>query len=160
MSRPAHSGQVYAVWAVYDTWGPTNYYENALGFAKSTNGGSSFGAATRIHNNIKGIRAKPSTATTNVTGKNMRVFSFPSMAVDVSGGAYNGYIYVVWANVGVPGTNTGTNVSVYCMRSTDGGTTWGTPVRVNQGTTAADYASYFPMDYLRPGNRKTLLHFL
>lgn len=137
------SGQVYAVWTMYDVWGAT-YHENAIGFARSLNGGSSFYSATRIHNNIHGIRPSPYTPTSNVTGKNMRCNSFPSMAVDISGGPYNGYIYVVWANVGTPGTNTGTNVSIYCMRSTNGGVSWGTPVRVNQGTSANDYASFFP----------------
>jgi hypothetical protein len=135
------TGQVYAVWAVYNDWGSGVYNEDAIGFARSTTGGSTFAAATRIHNNIKGVR---SWAYNTAVGKSMRVNSFPSMAVDVSGGSYNGYIYVVWANIGVPGTNTGTNVSVYCMRSTDGGTTWGTPVRVNQGSSADGYASYFP----------------
>ena len=135
------AGQVYAVWTIYDTWGPT-YNENAIGFAKSTNGGSSFTAATRIHNNIKGIRGWVSPA--NATGKNMRVNSFPAMAVDISSGPYSGYIYVVWANIGVPGTNTGTNVSVYCMRSTNAGVSWGTPVRVNQGSSADGYASFIP----------------
>lgn len=133
------NGEVYCVWAVYDDWATGLYSEDALGFAKSTNGGSSFGAATRIHNNIKGVRSWP----INDCGKNMRINSFPSMAVDISGGPYNGYIYVVWANMGVPGTNTGTNVSVYCMRSTNGGTSWGTPVRMNQFY-AADYAAFFP----------------
>jgi hypothetical protein len=135
------AGQVYAVWSVYDDWGPGLYYEDAIGFARSTNGGSSFTAATRIHNNIKGVR---SWAFNTAVGKNMRVNSFPVMAVDVSGGSYNGYIYIAWSNVGVPGTNSGTNVSVYCMRSTDGGTTWGTPVRVNQGYSTDGYASFFP----------------
>jgi len=134
------NGEVYCVWAVYDDWGAGLYEEDAIGFAKSTNGGSSFAAATRIHNNIKGTR---SWNPVNDAGKNMRINSFPSMAVDISGGSYSGYIYVVWANMGVPGTNTGTNVSVYCMRSTNGGTSWGTPVRVNQFY-AADYASFFP----------------
>ena len=135
------NGEVYCVWAVYDDWGAGLYEEDAIGFAKSTTGGSSFAAATRIHNNIKGTR---SWNPVNDAGKNMRINSFPSMAVDISGGSYNGYIYVVWANMGVPGTNTGTNVSIYCMRSTNGGTSWNTPVRVNQGTTAVDYASFFP----------------
>ncbi len=133
------NGEVYTVWAVYDDWATGVYEEDALGFARSTNGGASFSAATRIHNNIKGTRSWP----INDAGKNMRINSFPSMAVDISGGAYNGYIYVVWANMGVPGTNTGTNVSVYCMRSTNGGTSWGIPVRVNQYY-AADFASFFP----------------
>jgi hypothetical protein len=91
-----------------------------------------------------GIRNNPNNYTTNVTGKNMRVNSFPSMAVDVSGGPYNGYIYVVWPNLGTPGTNTGTNVSVYMIRSTNGGVSWSTPIKVNQGSFINDKAAFFP----------------
>ncbi len=138
------SGQVYAVWAVYDSWYPSSTNENAIGFARSLNGGASFYTAQRIHNNILGIRPSPYSPTSNPTGKLMRVNSFPTMAVDISGGPYNGYIYVAWSNIGVPGTNTGSNVSVYCMRSTNGGVSWGTPVKVNQGTSSNDYASFFP----------------
>jgi len=75
-------GQVYVLWSVYDSW-PQD--EKALGFAKSTNGGTSFAPATRIINNTRGIR------NTGVS-KNQRVNSFPSMAVDISGGTYNGNI--------------------------------------------------------------------
>ncbi len=55
------------------------------------------------------------------TSKNQRVNSFPSMAVDISGGPNNGNIYIVWANVGVPGVNTGSDIDVYMIRSTDEG---------------------------------------
>ncbi|MCX6268477.1 MAG: PKD domain-containing protein, partial [Bacteroidetes bacterium] len=127
-------GEVYAAWAVYDGW-PTD--ETAIGFAKSTNGGVSFSPATRILSNIKGIR-------TTETSKNHRVNSFPVMAVDISGGPNNGNIYIVWTNIGIPGTNTGTNISVYMIRSTNGGTTWSTPVRVNQGPNTAGKEAYFP----------------
>ena len=128
------NGEVYAVWTIYDSW-PSD--ETALGFAKSNNGGVSFESATRIINNIRGIR-------TTETSKNHRVNSFPSMAVDISGGPNNGNIYVVWANVGVPGTNTGTNISVYCSLSTNGGTSFSTPVRVNQNTYEEGKEAYFP----------------
>ena len=137
------SGQVHCAWVIYDVWGATTY-ENAIGFAKSTNGGSTFAAPSRILSNIKGIRPNPNSPTSNATGKNMRVNSFPSMAVDISGGTNNGNIYIVWSNVGTPGTNTGTNVSVYCIRSTNGGTSWSSPVKVNQGSFVDGYASYFP----------------
>jgi PKD repeat protein len=128
------NGEVYVAWAVYDGW-PTD--ETAIGFAKSTNGGVSFPAATRIISNIKGIR-------TTAVSKNHRVNSFPVMAVDISGGPNNGNIYIVWTNVGTPGTNTGTNKSVYIIRSTNGGTSWSTPVRVNQGPNVNGKESYFP----------------
>ena len=128
------NGEVYVVWTIYDSW-PSD--ETALGFTKSTNGGSSYSTASRIISNLKGIR------TTGVL-KNHRVNSFPSMAVDVSNGPNRGNIYIVWTNIGVPGTNTGTNKSVYLIRSTNGGTTWSTPIRVNQGTFADGKESYFP----------------
>ncbi len=128
------NGEVYVVWAIYDSW-PSD--ETALGFAKSTDGGATFAPATRIISNIKGIR-------NSAVSKNHRVNSFPSMAVDISGGGNNGNIYIVWTNVGVPGTNTGTNRSVYMIRSTNGGTSWSTPVRVNQGPNVDGKEAYMP----------------
>lgn len=141
------NGDVYAVWAIYDSW-PSR--ENAIGFARSTNGGVSFGAATRIHNNIQGVRWQPGFPLANPHGKNMRSNSFPSMAVDISGGPNNGTIYVVWSNVGVPGINTGTDVSVYIMNSTNNGATWSTPVKVNQDP--AGNVQYFPWITCDPAN--------
>ncbi|MCF8368843.1 MAG: PKD domain-containing protein [Bacteroidales bacterium] len=120
------NGEVYVVWTVYDSW-PSD--ENALGFTKSVNGGASFQTATRILSNIKGIR------NTGVP-QNMRVNSFPSMAVDISGGPNDGNIYIVWTNVGTPGVNSGT-AGVYMISSSNGGSTWSTPVKVNQGTGTA-----------------------
>lgn len=128
------AGQVYVTWTIYDSW-PSD--ETALGFNISTNGGTSYGTATRIISNIRGIR------TTGV-GKNQRVNSFPSMAVDISGGAHNGYIYIVWTNIGVPGVNTGTDADVYLIRSTDGGTSWSAPIRVNQDPGGLGKKHYFP----------------
>ncbi len=113
------NGEVYAVWAIYDSW-PSD--ESALGFAKSTNGGVTWSAATRIITNIRGVR------TTGLGGsKTMRVASFPSMSVNQQ----TGKMYVVWSNIGVPGVNTG-DADVYTISSTNGGTNWSTPTRVNQ----------------------------
>ncbi len=120
------NGEVYTVWAVYDSW-PAD--ETAIGFAKSTNGGVSFAAPTRIITNIRGIR-------NTAVPQNMRVNSFPSMTVDNSGGPNNGNIYVVWTNIGAPGVNSGT-AGAYMIRSTNGGLNWSTPVKINQGTGTA-----------------------
>lgn len=127
-------GQVYVCWSIYDSW-PSD--ETAIGFCRSTNGGSSYTTASRIITNIRGIRDSE-------TSKNQRVNSFPSMTVDLSGGTYNGHIYIVWTNIGTPGVNTGTNRSIYMSKSTNGGTSWSTPVRVNQGPTGNGYEAYFP----------------
>lgn len=128
------NGEVYAVWTIYDTW-PSD--ENALGFAKSVNGGASFGLASRIISNIRGIR-------NSETSKNQRVNSFPSMTVDISDGPYRGNIYVVWTNIGVPGTNTGSDIDIYMIRSSNGGSSWSAPIRVNQDPTGLGHEHYFP----------------
>ncbi|MCX6269397.1 MAG: PKD domain-containing protein, partial [Bacteroidetes bacterium] len=130
-------GEVYVAWAVYDSWPIGGSDEKAIGFSKSTNGGVNYRAATRVISNIRGIRR-------TAVSKNHRVNSYPVMAVDISGGPGNGNIYIVWTNVGTPGVNTGTNKSIYLIRSTDGGTSWSSPVRVNQGPQLEGKESYFP----------------
>ena len=128
------NGEVYAVWAVYDVW-PED--ENALGFARSWDGGQTFEPAWRILDNIKGIR-------NSLTSKNMRVNSFPSMAVDLSNGPHRGNIYVVWANKGIPGQNSGNEVDVYMIRSEDMGNTWSSPIKVNQDPVGMGKQHFFP----------------
>ncbi|MEI6683241.1 MAG: T9SS type A sorting domain-containing protein [Bacteroidota bacterium] len=125
-------GDVYAAWAVYDSWTGTGSPEKAVGFAKSTDGGATWQPAFRAINNIKGIRSYG-------VSQNMRVNSFPSMAVDLSNSPYRGSIYIVWTNVGYPGVNAGTGTSVYMIRSTDKGNTWSPPIRVNTDTTAGKH---------------------
>lgn len=127
------NGQAYAVWSIYDSW-PGD--ENALGFSRSYDGGESWDSF-RILENIRGIR-------NTETSKDHRVNSFPSMAVDISGGSNNGNIYVVWANVGVPGINTGSDIDVYMIRSEDEGDTWSDPIRVNQDPSGLGKEHYFP----------------
>lgn len=141
------NGEVYAVWAIYDSW-PSR--EVALGFSMSTDGGVTYSPATRIFNNIQGVRWQPGFPIPNPHGKNMRSNSFPGMAVDISSGPNNGNIYVVWSNVGVPGINTGSDVSVYMMSSSDGGTTWSTPAKVN--TDPVGNIQYFPWITSDPTN--------
>jgi len=128
------NGEVYGVWAIYDTW-PQD--EPALGFARSYNGGVTWDPATRIIQNIRGIR-------NSETSKNQRVNSFPSMAVDRSNGPFSGNIYVVWANIGVPGINTGNDIDVYMIKSSDDGDTWSDPIRVNQDPAGLGKEHYFP----------------
>lgn len=127
-------GQVYAVWAIYDTW-PAD--ENALGFTASFDGGQTFQPARRIIDNIRGIRYSQ-------TSKNLRVNSFPSMTVDLSNGPRRGTIYVVWVNYGVPGINTGNDIDVYLIKSSDQGLTWSQPIRVNQDFSGLGKQHFFP----------------
>lgn len=127
------NGEVYVIWAVY-TYLPD---ESNIGMTRSFDGGATFEPAHRVITNIQGIRE------TSI-GKTMRKNSFPSMAVDISGGEYNGNLYVVWANIGVPGQNGGNDVDVYMVRSSDQGDTWSTPVKVNQDPSGLGKKHYFP----------------
>jgi len=133
------NGNVYACWAVYDAW-PAS--ETAIGFAKSTNGGSSWQPATRIISNIKGIRDGEGEIPGGglLGGKTMRTNSFPSMTVN----QLNGNISIVWTNIGFPEINSGTERDNYTIRSTDGGATWSTPIRINQDTFGNGKDQWFP----------------
>ena len=128
------AGQVYMAWSIYDTW-PSD--ETAIGFTLSFDGGGVWQSSRRIISNIKGIR-------NSMTGKAMRVNSFPSMAVDLSQGPARGTLYLVWANVGTPNINTGTDIDIYLIKSADGGDTWSVPVKVNQDVPGLGKQHYFP----------------
>lgn len=136
------NGEVYAIWAVYDSW-PQD--EKSIGMAKSLDGGVTWEPATRIITNIRGIRSSE-------TGKNMRVNAFPTMAVDISTSVHSGTIYVTWPNIGVPGENTGNDMDIYMIKSTDGGATWSTPIRVNQDPAGQGKEHYFPWTTCDPVN--------
>ena len=129
------NGEVYAVFAVYNSW-PGN--ETSIGFAKSTDGGVTYSPAVKIIDNIKGIRSS------NSVPENQRTNSFPSMACDISNGPHRGNIYVCWTNQGVPGVNTGSDKDCYMIKSTDGGSTWSAPIRINQDPIGQGRAHYFP----------------
>jgi hypothetical protein len=137
------NGEVYVVFAIYDN--PNLDDESSIGIARSFDGGATWEPATRIIDNIRGIRV------TDVN-KYMRKNSFPSMAVDISGGEYDGNIYVVWPNVGVPGVNTGNDVDVYMIRSEDQGETWSAPVKINQDPSGLGRKHYFPWITCDPAN--------
>ena len=127
-------GELYCAFSIYDD-APLD--EHAIGFAKSLNGGSIFTPATRIIDNIKGIRSTE-------TSKDMRVNSFPIMTVDNSNGPRRGNIYLVWTNRGFPGINTGVDIDIYMIRSSDQGSTWSAPVKVNQDPSGLGKQHFFP----------------
>lgn len=128
------AGEVYVCWTAYAGLGLTD--EKAIGFCKSTDGGATYSAPVKAIDNTRGIRVTG-------CGKSMRANSFPSMAVDNSFGPNRGNIYIVWPNIGVPGTNTGTDVDIYMIKSKDGGTSWSSPVKVNTSTSGAGKKHYF-----------------
>ncbi len=115
------NGEVYVVW-VYN-------YENIISvyFGKSTNGGKSFEKEQLI---AQGTRPTIAAATYNST--------FPSMAVDVSGGPGNGTIYVTFCD----GRNY--DADVFLIKSTNGGANWTSPLRINNDSTGNGKQQYWP----------------
>ena len=101
-------GEVYVIWLDYET----NDYK--IYFNKSTDGGASFSTQRLITQGPKPIL--------DITCNGL---TMPSMAVDVSGGPRNGYIYVTFCD----GRNG--DGDVLLMKSSNGGENWSTPVRVN-----------------------------
>ncbi len=127
------NGVVYAAWAVYiDNSVSTG--EDGIGFNKSTDGGQTWGTpifAYQVSN--FGIRG-------NLTSKNnIRVSSFPSMAVNRT----SGEIYITFpqkANI----TPCGNSIDIVMIKSTNGGTTWSAPVRVNDDPLNNSKDQYYP----------------
>lgn len=130
-------GELYAIWSIYDSWVAGGSDETAIGMAISLDGGVSWEPATRIISNIRGIRATR-------TSKNMRVNSFPVATVDNSNSADRGSIYVTWANIGIPGINTGEDIDIYLIKSFDMGSSWTEPIRVNQDPLGLGKEHYLP----------------
>ena len=115
-------GNVYGVWANCTTNGQ-NSTEDSLGFARSTNGGTSWDIQTNHAADMNGIRA----ASFGPWG--IRVAGFPRVDVDKSGGPRNGWVYVVAPEKNFSG---GDAADIFLWRSTNQGTTWSAPIRVNQ----------------------------
>ncbi|HPS64305.1 MAG TPA: T9SS type A sorting domain-containing protein [Ignavibacteria bacterium] len=113
------NGEIYCVWAEVNLL--NNNIEDKIGFSKSLNGGA--GWTTPVNPlTISGIRG-------TLLSSNIRVNSFPSLAVDCSGGARNGYIYLAWAQKGL--SPAGSDADICFAYSSDGGSTFSAPVRVN-----------------------------
>ena len=126
------NGEVYATWAVY-----LGSEEDGIAFTKSTNGGVTWSTPTYAYYHAGfGIRGY-------LSSKNgIRVSSFPSMSVDRSGGPYDGNIYITWPQRGV--LPAGSDPDIVLIKSTNGGTTWSSPVRVNDDPINNGKDQYYP----------------
>jgi len=114
------NGEAYALWAIYDSW-PAD--EKALGFS------------SHLTEAAPGIFQDHRQYQRNQEYRNRKRPQGKFIPVDGGGciqGDFRGNVYAVWANVGVPGVNSGSDVDVYMIRSEDNGDTWSVPVRINQ----------------------------
>ena len=112
LPRVGPAGEIYVIWTDFD--------EERIMFDRSLDGGNTFLDPDRIiavRNPPPGFLDGPDGTFKNVT--------LPAFAVDTSGGAHDGNLYVVWNDA--PFGDPDVVVSV----SSDQGDTWTAPVRVN-----------------------------
>jgi hypothetical protein len=113
------NGEVYMIYCTGQQGSP--YTGRYVGFGKSTNGGANW---IQVENKIpiSGIRG-----TLKTTG--IRCNDFPWMAVDKTGGPNNGNIYVAWNQKNQ--APAGTDPDICFSKSTDGGSNFSAPIRIN-----------------------------
>ncbi len=107
------NGEIYVSWA-----GPLG-----LMFDKSTDGGQTWGSDIFVS-------SIPGGWDFDVSGI-YRANGLPITMCDISNSAYNGYIYIVWSDQ----RNGATDTDIFMSRSTNGGTTWTAPIKVNDDNT-------------------------
>jgi len=130
--RTGPNGEVYVVWAAPISASP--FTEDFAGFAKSVNGGVSWTVTDNAFD-MNGIRG-------TLFSTAIRVNSFPRIDVDRTCGPRAGWIYVVISQKNL--SPAGTDPDIVLHKSTDGGTTWSSGIRVNQDALNNGKTQYFP----------------
>ncbi|KXK05810.1 MAG: BNR/Asp-box repeat-containing protein [Chlorobi bacterium OLB4] len=127
------NGEVYITWAGVIPNSP--FTEDFVGFAKSTNGGQNWIVTENAFdiNGIQGILSEKS---------NIRVNGLPKITVDFSNGVRHGWIYIVTTQKNL--SPAGSDPDVIFYKSSDGGATWSSGIRVNQDPLNNGKIQYFP----------------
>lgn len=126
-------GEVYVAWEAF----ADDFVTREIDIRKSTNFGGSFGTPVKVDDvTCVGSCGSLGSFDPGLLQGAFRDFELPSLAVDWSGKATNGFIYLAWndaRNLPVSDALSGTYgfADVLVSRSTNGGTTWSAPVRVN-----------------------------
>jgi hypothetical protein len=141
-------GTVYLCWASVINTSP--FTEVGAGFAASTNGGTSWtvNETAFAMNGISGIF--PSKG-------NIRVNGLPRLDVDLTGGPRHGWIYVVTTERNL--APAGSDPDIILRKSTDGGNTWSSGVRVNQDVLNNGKTQYFPAVHVDDGGGVNVLYY-
>lgn len=126
-------GELYALWAGVQTTSP--YTEDFIGFAVSTNGGSSWNVKEQAID-INGIQG------TLPQKSEIRVNGLPKIDVDRTSGPRKGWIYIVTTQKNL--SPAGSDPDIIFYRSTDRGTSWSGGIKVNQDGFNNGKIQYFP----------------
>jgi hypothetical protein len=131
-------GAVYVCWVGFyqDLGAPNCVLSNGLNIAKSTDGGVSFSP-------LKVIR--PTFGNFSLVDGDIDVYNAPISAADLSGGPFDGNLYIAYANMDT--TNTiYYDFNIEFIRSVDSGATWSDPIYINDDYTGpgAMYDQFHP----------------
>ncbi len=142
------NGEICIVWAGVTNVSP--FTEDFVGFAMSTNGGTTWTVRENAFD-MSGI------AGSFAQKGNIRVNGLPRIDIDVSGGARNGWIYVVTTQRNL--APAGSDPDIIFNRSTDGGTTWSAGIRVNQDALNNGKFQYFPAIHVDDAGAINVLYY-
>lgn len=121
------NGDVHVAWQ--------DYAHSTVATSTSTDGGATWGSTVTIaQTSVPFSLALPSISSRGA-------LLYPSCDSDVSAGAYRGTLYCSWWN----GTLSA-GADVFVSRSTDDGTTWSTPRRVNDVVAGDQYYQWLAVD--------------
>jgi hypothetical protein len=127
------NGNVIVCYALHGSGSP--FTETGVGIGRSTDGGVTFTPNQPAYV-TNGSRSG------SFNGWGIRTNGFPRMACDKSGGARNGWIYVVMSEVSH--APAGSDADIVLHRSTDNGVTWSAGIRVNQDAPNIGKVQFFP----------------
>ncbi len=128
-------GEVYVAWQ----------RSNQQLVRRSVDGGSTFDLV-RTMAFAQPIGTVDPVSRRRVLNGGFRVNNFPSIAVDAASGPNAGNVYLTYAD----GRNG--DADVFFVRSTDGGTTWSPPVRINDDPLGNGKDQWFPWVTVDPTN--------
>jgi hypothetical protein len=120
-------GPDHAVYVFWLSFG--NNHWNLL-MRKSTDFGATFGPTTTAVKNLRTPGPNGDLGLTDSSGQMFRTNAFPQVAVNPA----SGDLYLVYNDEG----NGQDRADIYFTESTDGGTKWSNPIRVNDDTTTND----------------------
>jgi len=124
--------------AVYVVTNHTSTFASQYTFRVSTDGGATW--------TIKSTQGFSGYVGSNVNGRhsvqNMRTRPYPFIAADNSNGTYRGRLYCVYAS-NTPAGN-GNKPDIFCRYSTNQGTTWSSPVVVNDDASTTNHNQWHP----------------
>lgn len=141
-------GTVYICWAGVADQSPFN--EVLVGYASSTNGGATWTVNETAFavNGIVGLLPQK---------QNIRVNGLPRIAVDNSGGPRHGWVYIVTTQKNL--SPAGSDPDIILNRSTDGGATWSSAIRVNQDALNNGKIQYFPAIVVDDGGGVNIIYY-